>query len=285
MPGNVLSAEMATEYSYAPPMPDLNVDQLMNWPGLTMTLTLRDVTFVRKVVANYSRDIVFGDDQYINVDKSENVTATRRISKTNSSKLGPVISKAMLDTYVAAFEDSLDLVDVSRPRIPEIKSILNKLKRDLKELPNLYLKTSYSFYPNKQKYMRIFDNEKAKNVPKTYLREVINPEVQFSIEKCTFLNESVATWEKELNDYFEKVFITRDKTQLNAIKDMSTKWVSFTCMCNAQFSGALCIYSLNAHLAKHFYDKDWNCIQCNKSIGQFQLAQNGWTHKCSTGGQ
>lgn len=279
-PGNVLSAQIPTDQAHFPMQLELNLEQLLNWPGLTTALTLRDITIVRKVLPNYARDIVFGDDQYINVDKVDNVITKRRISKTSSNKPGPLISKEMCDTYLAAFEDMIDLVDISRLRIPELKTVLNKLKNDLQDLPNLYLKTWYSYYPNQKRYMRIFNKEKSKNTPKTYIREIMNPEVQFSIERCTFTSESIDTWEQEIYNYFEKVFIEKDRVALNAVKDTSNKWITFTCMCNSQFSGALSIYSLNAHLAKHFFEKDWRCIECEKSISQFNLAENGWIHEC-----
>lgn len=243
VPVNILQASVPTDYAPVRPLPDLTLEQLINWPGVTTSLTLRDITYTRKLVPNYSRDIVFGTELDVNLDKSMNITTTRRISKTTSSKPGPEISKQMFDTYVNAIVDAVKLVEVSKVRAPELEAIFKMMKEDLSALPKLFLKTSFSRYPNRERYMRIFDNDteyglKPRKNPKVVLREVINPEIQFSIDRCTFTNETLSSWEIDLCNFFEKVFVQKDKATLETLKDMVKKCISFSCgVCNLSFTG------------------------------------------------
>lgn len=243
VPVNILQASLPTDYVPERPLQNLTLEQLINWPGVTTSLTLRDITYTRKLVSNYGRDIVFGTESDVNLDKSTNVTATRRVSQTVSKKPGPEISKQMFDTYINAIGDAVKLVEVSMSRARELETFIKIMKDDLGDLPQLLLKSSFSRYPNRQKYMRIFDNDteyglKPRKHPKVILREVINPEIQFSIERCTFPNETLSTWEDDLCNFFEMIFVKKDKATLEALKQMVRKCLSFNCgICNLNFSG------------------------------------------------
>lgn len=287
MPGSILSAEVAADDPAPSSMPEMPLEQLINWPGVAITLTLRDITYTRKTVANYGRDIVFGTDNSINMDTIENNCGTRQISQTSSSRSGPQISKLIFDQYIGAFEDCFELIDVSRSRITEMEAVINKMKDDLKVLPNLVSKTTFSRFPNKYKYVRLFNHEKSmatnktRKMPNVFIRETINPEIQFAVEKCTFLNETFSVWENDFRKYFEMVFTVRDRTTLAAIKEVAKRCISMTCLlCNSQFSGVLCVYALKAHLAKHFHNEDWSCTNCHTTFSQFDLIQTDWVHEC-----
>lgn len=243
VPGNILQASVPTDYVPERPLQNLTLEQLINWPGVTTSLTLRDITYTRKLVSNYGRDIVFGTESDVNLDKSTNVTATRRVSQTASNKPGPEISKQMFETYINAIGDAVKLVEVSMSRARELETFIKMMKNDLGDLPQLFLKSSFSRYPNRQKYMRIFDNDteyglKPRKHPRVTLREVINPEIQFSIDRCTFPNETLSTWEGDLCNFFEMIFVKKDKATLEALKQMVRKCLSFNCgICNLNFSG------------------------------------------------
>lgn len=291
MPGNVLAAEVKSHYPPEPSMSDISLKQLLNWPGMAVTLTLRDVTYTRKLMPNFNRAVVFGNDQYVNLDQSENVTDTRRLSQTSSNKCGLLISKEIFETYSAAVGDALDVVDVSKTRIQEIQMIIEAMKDDLATLENLYLKTTFSRFPNSTKYMRAIDHkidaaQKPHQTPDVYVREVINPEFEFTIERCTFTSESLASWKNVLCDYFDLLFVQRDHITLEAFREMIKKCISFECIiCNEQFDGVLCIHAARAHLGKHFCDRKWSCINCQLSFSQADLVDMGWKHVCSDSGE
>lgn len=287
LPQSILGAEVLLDYPTPPPLQDISLDQLLNWPGVGVVLSLRDITYTRNIVPHYEHSIVFGTDRHINLNKTENVTNIRRCANIITQKPGPPISKQIFETYIAAIEAATKLVDVSKSRSAEMQCILQKIKEDVEPMQALCAKTTYSKYPNKQKYMRTFDNEpdhgtKKRRVLKTFLREIINPEIMFTIERCSFLNHQQAMWEHEFCSFFEKLFVYKDQRSMNALKDIFKKCISFKCLiCNTTFDGVLCAYATKAHLAMHYYDRDWSCIHCDHTWSQYDLARDGWSHKCS----
>lgn len=288
MPGNILSAEVAADDSTPSSLPEIPLEQLINWPGVEISLTLRDITYTRKTVPNYRREIVFGNDDSVNMDTVENNLNTRQISQTGSTKSGARISKRIFETYIGAFADCFELIDVSKTRITEIEVVINQMRADMTELQNLHLKTTFSRFPNKYKYVRVFDHEKSpaaqksRKMPNVFIRETVNPETLFTVDRCTFLNETLSMWEKDFCKYFEMLFTARDKSALNAIKTVAKRCISLKCLlCNTEFDGVLCVYALKAHLAKHYYDKDWSCTHCRQSYSQFDLIKTDWVHQCA----
>lgn len=286
--GNVLMAEVEDKYPARPPLPEISLKQLLNWPGLAVTLTLRDITYTRRLLPNYDRAIVFGTDHFVGLDQSENFTDTRHMSQTNSNKYGMLISKRVFDMYIGAISDILHASDVSKVRIQEIQFIFNRIKSDLTQLSNLYLKTSFSQFCSKKKFMRIIDHKlppessKQRKFLDVHLREVTNPEIQFSVERCTFLNETGTLWEKDFIEYFDQLLVHRAPESLNAFKEMLKRCLVFECMlCNTSFDGVLCIHAVKAHLSKHFYERNWACLNCHESMSQFDLAEANWAHVCS----
>lgn len=286
-PQNTLAAEVLMEYPPAPPLEEISFEQLLNWPGIGMVLSLRDITYTRRIVPHYEHSIVFGSNPHVNLDLTENVSKVRRYTTVTAQKIGPLVSKQVLETYISAIEASLQLVDVSKSRSAEILTILKIIKQDIESLNSICAKTSYSKYLNQQKYMRVFDNNteqsaKHSQVTKTSLRETINPEVLFEIERCTFLNDKQSTWENDLATFFEDLFIKKDQKAMNSLRDIFKKCISFMCLiCNKTFDGVLCIHAQKAHLAMHFYNKDWFCVKCGQTCSQFDLTKDSWIHKCS----
>lgn len=284
----MLVADVITEYPPAPPLPEISLDQLLNWPGIGVVLSLRDITYSRRTVPHYEHSIVFGSNSRINLDLTENVLKNRRLATVTAQKPGPLISKQVLEAYISGIEATVQLVDVSKSRSAELLSILQIIKQDIEPLKTICAKTSYSKYPNQQKYMRIFDNDseqstRKRQIEKTFLRETINPEVLFEIERCTFLTDKLTTWENEITGFFEDLFVKNDQKRKNSLKDSFKKCISFVCLiCNKTFDGVLCMYALKAHLAMHYFNKDWSCTKCDQTWSQFDLTKDCWVHNCNT---
>lgn len=283
----LLIAEMPKEDQAAPKAPDVTLEQLLFWPDISVKITLPDITFTRCLASNVDRAIVIGDDENINLDKTPNVTEIRGIKKVVTNKTNGSISKEMFDVYISAIEQAATLVDISRTRLPEIQCIFQRIKRDMELLPCIQVKSEYSRFPNKYKYKRYFDNTTEKSETegraKAVLREVINPEIIFDIERCNFQTEKLTEWEKDLCEYMENIFVKRQPAQLNTIKEIMKKCITIKCtICHETFDNALCMISAKAHLSKHFHDKHWQCFECKKSFSQVDLCLMGWAHECSS---
>ena len=281
----MLAAELQSPYPTPPALPDVSLEQLLHWPGIAMTVAFRDITYTRRISPNYKRDIIYGETMDINMDKSANTTETRRFTQISSIKPGSLISKKVFEEYLGAIEDAMRLIDVSKSRAAEMQLIFKIIKEDIAILPSLYLKSSFSRFANKQKFWRLFENDghyrDTQRRMRACLRETVNPEIQFTVERCNFLYETLNYWEPELLKYFEALFIRHDSAALNNLKETFKKCISFTCLiCNQSFDGVLCIYAIKAHLPKHFYDKNWDCVNCQSSFSQFDLTKVNWQHIC-----
>lgn len=287
LPQNTLAAEVLIDYPMAPPLEEISLEQLLNWPGVGIVLCLSDMTYTRRIVPHCEHSIVFGSDPRINLDLTDNVSKVRRYVTVKTQKPGPQISNQVFETYISAIEATIQLIDVSKSRSAELLTILRTIKEDINPVKSLCAKTPYSRYLNRPKYMRIFNNEsdqaKKHQLTKTFLRETINPEVLFEIERCTFLNEKRSVWETDLTTFFENLFIRKDQRSMNSLKDSFKKCISFICLiCNKTFDGVLCMYATKAHLATHFHNKNWSCTKCNQSWSQFEITKDGWFHRCNT---
>lgn len=276
--------------SVIPPFPDVSFTELLNWPDVSIKITLDHIQFVHSLKANYERDVVFGSQIGINIDKRENVLALQQIKGLPSSKLKPTIAKELFETYVQGMSVAAPRFGVSASRKNEIDVSFKKAIAEVSSVPSplIETRTKYARFLNKHKYMRIFDNDKKfhKENPNGYLkvilREVMNPQVVFQIEKCSIQSEKPEIWLKALDEYFRDIFGGGCKTSASQ-RDRYKKCISMRCSeCDEKYDGPLCVVSMKEHIKdKHFVDKPWQCIKCRKRWTQSDLAQMEWHHECS----
>lgn len=280
-----LFAELPSTYPKPARFHDLTFAQLLNWPGISITITLDHLQCVHSLTANVERDVVFGNESDINVDKTENVLVMQQIKAVPSSKT--TIVKELFETYVEGMISAADLCEVSPSRKSEIDLSFKKAIAEVSSVssPLIEMRTRYARFLNKQKYMRIFDNdsefeeENPSGYLKVTLREVVNPQVIFRIEKCSIQSEKPEIWLDALDTYFKNVFSGKiDDT----LRDKYKKCISIRCLeCEKRCEGPLAAISMNDHIKdKHFVGKPWQCVKCRKSWSQSDLAQMEWRHEC-----
>lgn len=288
MPNSLLAAEFHRPSETASDTSNITIGQLLNWPDVKVTIIFRDLTLSRMVRGNLEHDLVFGDDNAINLDTRPNVTESRQCNAIVSSKQNPLVYTPILLTYFGAIIDAAAMTDMSRARRNEIEQIYVTFKKDFEKLKVVETRKDHSQFLAPYKYTRLFDNDtnydKAKSHgPKVQLRETINPEVVFSVDKCKFDIDRLDRWENEVLQYLHNFFTKRDQLCFEGLKDLLKKCIVVTCtICNKTFEGLMCIVSIKGHLRDHYHKTDWTCVRCKKSFSTIQLTgANSWSHNCS----
>lgn len=287
MPNSMLSAEYAAHTDPTPDFSFLTTDQVINSPYIRITINIRDLTLTRTMRPNYAHDVVFGGDPLINVDTKPNIMATRLCTAIVSSKKNPKVYTPILLTYFSAIIEAASIAKLSQARRNELAQIFQNIQNDFEGVKLAELKMDYTRFLNPHKYVRLFNNDvnynKAKAVgPKVLLRETINPEVVFSVDKCKFDIDHPSHWEKGVLDYLGDLLSKRDPIALNALADMLKKCVMVSCtICNTSFEGVMCILTMKGHLADHYHKKEFSCVKCKKEFDTLDLAKSDWAHDCS----
>lgn len=287
----MLIAETPSVYPAQSSFPDLNLVQLLNWPGIKINISFDHISFSHEVKENCERDIIIGFDELVNIDKSKkNLAVTRYLQTVPSSKIHPMVSKEMVDTYVTSLMEAAPLYEVGPSKLPELEHTFRKILDDIATIPYSSIQTriTHSRFLNERTYFRIFDNDTDgtnNNNLKVRLRETINPELNFWIKRCMFTSDQINVWYDEIDDFFNNVFVKRGEHIKDLLRDRYKKCLILKCeKCNETFEGALWAVKLKDHIKqKHFVDKKWACVSCSRTWDQFELLQMGWKHDCITG--
>lgn len=283
---SMLVCEMAGIYPAPPIRADITLKQLFNWPGVSFTIQLEHFQIACELKTNIKRDIVIGDNNYINLQKDEeNVMETRYIQRFASKKEQRTISKDMLRCYLEAILKAAPLHGVPRTKLSETEAAFQKILELITVVDDdsIEMKSTHSRMMNKYKYVRIIDNHTDESRPKiAKIREIMNPESIFRIERCTLLTEQADVWLDAVETYFEEILISLRGHDAKNLKDRFKKCLTMRCeLCNLPFEGAMSTVSMKEHVKdKHFFDKPWECTFCNQSWTQFELTEMNWKHEC-----
>lgn len=282
----MLVCDMPDVYPPPPFMADISLKQLFNWPGVSFTIHLEHFSIVYEFKTNIKRDVVISDNDYINLRKDEeNVMETRYIQNVATKKEQRTVSKDMLRCYLGAILQAAPLHDVPKSKLSETEASFRKILELISAVKDdvIEMKSTHSRLMNKYKYIRIIDNHTDENYSrKAKIREIINPEVTFRIDRCALSMEQTDIWLDAVVKYFEDILISRCGQDAKSLKDRIKKCLTMRCeLCNMLFEGAMSTVSMKEHVKdKHFFDKPWECTFCNKSWTQFELTDMMWKHEC-----
>lgn len=286
--GKMLVCDMPEIYPAPPTMADISLKQLFNWPGVSFTIQLEHFSIVYEFKTNIKRDVVISDNNYINLRKDEeNVMETRYIQNVASKKEQRTVSKDMLRCYLGAILQVAPLHDVPKSKLSETEAAFQKILELISTVNDdlIEMNSTHSQLMNKYKYVRMIDNHTDQSYSrKAKIREIINPEGTFRIDRCTLSMEETDVWLDAVETYFEEILITRRGQDAKSLKERIKKCLSMRCeLCNIHFEGAMSTVSMKEHVKdKHFYDRPWECVFCNKYWTQFELTDMAWKHECKT---
>lgn len=287
---DMLVSEMPDIYPAPQVLPDVKFDQLLYWPGVCINISVEHLQIMHEIKSNIERQIVIGGDALHDIDKTANPLETRYIQKVPSSKTHPMFSKEMFDLYISALGDAAKIneVQVQASKLAELETAFDLVRKDVATVPlnELQTKMIHSRFLNKYKYVRYFDNctdtpTKNRNA-KAIMRETINPQIDFYVDKCTFTNDNCDMWNDHMDEFFKNVYIKRTKVLTDSLRERYKKCILLRCdLCYQPFEGPLCVVSLLIHMKeKHYFAKDWSCVNCEKSWSHLQLLSMKWKHDC-----
>lgn len=280
-----LSAELPSVYPATPTFPDLTLTQLLNWPDIKVSINLDFLKFSREIKQNCKRDLIFGDEILIGVDTQNNHTETRYIQKAPTTRTYPLVSKDVLDAYISTLLDAAPQYKVGPTKLLEIKRAFRQMLNDIASVPfsSIQTRIPHSRFLNQQKYFCIFNPQSSDKSGQfeVRLREHINPEVIFEIERCGFLTDQVDQWQDQVFKHLEEVLLKPK----DALKERFKRCLVIKCVkCNETFEGALLAVTLKNHIKQtHLVEKQWTCVKCLRSWDQFELLDVDWKHDCETG--
>lgn len=286
---DVLTAEIPQVISPRHSTDGVTFSALMAYPGIELTITLPDLIFTRCVCPNLTRELAFGDDPTNNVSKEANITETRYKDSILCSKRNGEVSTKLLRCYLNEMLTLVDNVEISRTLTADIESVMALITADICEADQLLTKMNHSRFLSGHRYYRIFYNSPKRSTQsgtdlRACLRETINPELVFSLERCKFTNDLMAD-EQNVDyfmDYFKNILIQQIPQNIAAFKDMIKKCLKIRCtLCDKDFEGVMITSVVADHyMAHHFVAVDWNCTICNRVFTQDQLAKLNWHHDC-----
>lgn len=284
----LLSAEVPSVYPAPPAFPDLNLTQLLNWPDIKIMINLEYLKFSREIKQNCERDLVFGDDILIGIDEQKNPKETRYIQKAPTTRTYPLVSKDVLDAYVSTLMEAAPQYKVGPSKLPEIERAFRQMLNDIASVPfsSIQTRIPHSRFLNPHKYFCIFNAQTSGSGNfEVRLRETINPEVIFEIEKCVFLTDQMNDWQDTVLKHLEDVLVKPNIRMQDTLKERFKRCLVMKCeKCNETFEGALLAVTLKNHIKqKHFVEKQWTCVKCLRTWDQFELLNMGWKHDCKTG--
>lgn len=271
---------------YPPPLsfPDISLEQLFNWPNVGFTISLEHIQIAHDLRTNTEHHIVIGDDDRINIDvDKENVLEMRYRQSVPNTKHS--VHKDMLTVYISSMMEAAKLHDVSRSKLSEILTSFAKVIDIASNVPHDLIETKsiHSNLLNKYKYMRVFDNsDESDTRKKVKLREVINPESTFHIERAAILTDQSDVWLGAIEAFFRDIFVRRNGPSVKNVQERLKKCLIMKCvLCNLTFDSAMSTVLITDHIKeKHFFDKPWECVKCRKSWSQFELTKMAWKHEC-----
>lgn len=286
-PENVL--EIVTHEDKTQPA-NITYDLLFDYPGIELTIALPSFVFTRRIEANFKRDLVLGHDRTFATLEEKNVEQTRFKNCVFSSKLNSEISTILISKYLGEIENVMSNTVSLSTRKNIIKHVFDMINNDLKNDTTVYRKMNHSRLLNSYEYYRDFDNDTIENNENIHfhsavLRETINPELLFTIERCSFTNDNLVD-EKNSNDFlefFRNICIHKTTETEFAFVDTLKKCLKIKCtFCNVEFEGAICISVAIDHYQKHHLNStEFKCTNCYEKFSQNKLVKCNWKHECT----
>lgn len=200
-----------------------------------------------------------------------------------------MVSKDVLDAYVSALMEAAPQYKVGPSKLSEIESAFRQMLNDFASVPYSSIQTRipHSRFPNQYKYFCTFNASTSERSGgggrfEVRLRETINPEVIFAIEKCAFITDQMDDWQEELLKHMEQILVNPSSKTQELLNERFKRCLSVKCeKCNETFEGALLAVTLKNHIKlKHFVEKQWTCVKCHQKWDQFELLNKDWKHDC-----
>ncbi|KAF5283513.1 hypothetical protein FQA39_LY17328 [Lamprigera yunnana] len=247
---------------------EISCQQFLNWPNVSVTVKLPDISITRKNTHIYNRFVGLKGDTMIVPDMEDIV----HITKTT---------------------------EIKPNRLDEIKTIFKEYLQDLKEM-NLYNMTMCSnimigYRIGKCRYVRNkkvttgSNNQERSSQPSVNFYEIITPQVDIALHHFNVhqdLHSQNHVSFQSLNALLYKIegkSSHQDMVSLHSF--INNESITFSCtLCNENFGGIDAYINITDHFRKiHKSEQAVLCYKCGKQFEIKFLAKKRWSHKCNSG--
>lgn len=271
------------------PVSGLDINQLLYWPGVGVKLSLPEMEIIRYCNANVRRELVPPFAILEKDDKIKNRTSLFRFYKNKTiQSISPPekdveLSQLMILTYLELVVKALSISKFSKQE--ELNVVLKAFLSDFSKTSVCCLKTSFSYFCGNYPYYRVFHpkTQQDENMEGLVLRENYNPEIVFTITRCSF--ESNGNFNASgLTDYFKSIIVDKNLRAIHEFNIMLNKGFSVHCVdCkddqNGQFSGPIKMALLSEHIG-NVCANVFTCVKCIFREKIEKLSGRQWKHKC-----
>ncbi|EDS37771.1 conserved hypothetical protein [Culex quinquefasciatus] len=272
-----------------PPQTDNNnfYPELFYTPGIRVNLVLPFLQVMRQVRSNADQFLVPSKN---NPKPSESTpNSLDPFQKSDNSRSKPVrFSQNVTLEYLNILLDLLGTYEFmlgQRQRMA-LLFLLQQFKREFEECEMNELHVQYGYFLSPFKYFRVINEDVRPNDPDEdaylYVKEVINPEVNFTIENAIGGEGELDSLEnifQPIVQYLVEGGETSDNKQYLKFAEMLRKAVTYTCTdCNMSFDSALAQITIQEH--RFCGKKAWKCVNCNMAFDECDIAGSGWQHDC-----
>lgn len=260
----------------------LEPTQFLNWPYVSVTFTLPEISITREMNIEYHR--------YISLcgDMTANPTADYIDSITETSSEHEVYTYNFLRTY---FRHLLGLLhkmkEIPKDRVMEISTVLYQFLNDISAV-NIHGKTiatncKVSYNIGKFKYIR---NKKISAPTAVNFYEILIPRVQFCLNKFSVAQQNCGSTVNftQIDNLKALMKVRPDTKELKTFKEVIKNFcIVYKCLfCNESFAG-LCAKSevMNHFENNHKNEQSVLCFKCRLQFEIKDLAGNRWIHNCN----
>ncbi|KAF5283514.1 hypothetical protein FQA39_LY17329 [Lamprigera yunnana] len=274
---------------------ELKCQQILNWPHVSVTITLPDISITRKNTHAYNRYLDFKGDTIIFSEIDHVVHITKDV-EVNEADMESFTYDYFLHYFVQLYSVFFKIPNMKSDRLEEIMTILKEFARDIKEI-NLYGMTmakhvTVGYRIGNCRYVRNKKMTASKKDQAKYgqrsvnFYEVITPQVDISllsfkaeqdlssVGKITF--QSLNALLNQINNQP----LHPDLMSLHYF--LNNECITFSCtFCNEDFGGSdACVDTVNHFREHHKSEIPVYCYKCGSQFEISELSENRWSHDC-----
>ncbi|KAF2879293.1 hypothetical protein ILUMI_26885 [Ignelater luminosus] len=277
------------------PWCDLRMNEILNWPHVSVEVKLPDIYLSRSNVHKFHRYIAVWGDNRVSSDKKI-VSHIKKINQDDENEL-KVYSYDFISNYLNQLTDTLKkLPGVEQARIQELETIFTEYLADIKEVDvyncTMCTNMSVAYHIGKCKYIRnkkmVSSNSEKKDTEKTSISfyEILTPHMEFALHYFNVLQDMCTKDSitfQSLNRLNKLISKSNNEQEVENLKFLvNSACIVYHCtFCNENFSGPYARYNLTTHFSeKHKDEQAVLCLKCYRQFFIKELAKLRWAHNC-----
>ncbi|KAF5289739.1 hypothetical protein FQA39_LY03656 [Lamprigera yunnana] len=276
---------------------EISCQQFLNWPNVSVTVKLPDISITRKNTHIYNRFVGLKGDTMI-VPDMEDIVHITKTTEVKQVDLKPYTYN-FFSYYFLQLNDVLSKIsNIKQNRLDEIKAIFKEYLKDLQEM-NLYNMTMCSNimigyrigrcrYVRNKKVTAASNNQERSSQRGVNFYEIITPQVDIALHHFNVhqdLHSQNHVSFQSLNALLYKIEGKSSHPDIASLHSfINNESITFSCtLCNENFGGIDAYSNITDHFRKiHKSEQAVLCYKCGKQFEIKFLAKKRWSHRCNS---